>query len=167
MGVKEGFSIVNGGTVEVYFLDKKIGETKETIVRTNGAYTRNSCFLDTGPFVGLSYGYQFGTAGTLSTSLAYASLKGEFGSQDLVTKAITKTRGSTSGLSYGIKWSKDLRSGTTLAIGIKQNKYDFKDEDMGFSLSQDLKQNFDILYIQTTSFLLSFRPKGEILITRG
>lgn len=169
--LKEDYSILNGGTIEVemtrldegitfgydvyrglnLFLGYKIGETEGKSVRTTGTSASTVNYLDKGPFVGLSYGYNFGAMGTLSASVAYASFEGEIRSNNEITSVTRTTSGDTSGLSYGIKWSTGLQTGALFSIGFKQNLYKFVDKDLSLGNSNDLKQNFDIFYVQVSS----------------
>lgn len=169
--LKEDYSVVNGGTIEVettrldegitlgydvyrglnVFLGYRTGETEQKTVRTNGSTAITANYYDKGPFAGLSYGYSLGAAGTLSASVAYARFDGEIITQNQITDVIRSTGGTTSGLSYGIKWSRDLRTGATFSIGFKQNLYKFEDEDLGFGATNDLEQNFDIFYVQVSN----------------
>lgn len=169
--IKDDYSIVNGGTIEIdstridagitlgynvyrnlnLFAGYKIGETKQKYVRTNGTSAGVIVYHDAGPFAGASYGYSLGAAGSVSGSIAYALFNGQIRRHDLLTDVIQDTSGITSGLSYGVKWSRGLRNGTTFSIGYKLNAYDFADRDMGFGSNSDLRQNFDILYVQVSS----------------
>lgn len=172
--LKEDYTVINKGTIEVeitrrdegltigydvyrglnVLLGYKIGETEQQTVRTNGMTAKSGSYFDKGPFVGLSYGYNLGAVGTLSASVAYANLKGEISVLNQLTQVSQSTGGTTSGLSYGIKWSKDVRDGTTLSIGYKQNKYRFVDKDISLSggSPSDLTQDFGILYVQATNY---------------
>jgi hypothetical protein len=169
--IKEDYSVVNGGTIEVettrldqgitvgydvyqglnVFVGYKIGETELESVRTTGSTAITVNYKDEGPFAGLSYGYNFGAAGTVSGSVAYADFDGEIRSRNHITGITRTTGGTTSGLSYGIKWSKELRTGAVFAIGLKKNLYEFKDKDLAFTTSNDLEQDFDITYVQVSS----------------
>jgi len=173
--IKEDYSIVNGGTIEVettrldqgiaagyeiggglgVFLGYKIGETEQHAFRPAGADAVSLSYYDKGPFAGVSYGRSFGKAGSFSASLAYANMDGEISESDHVTGVTERTTGTTSGLSYGIKWTKEMREGRTLAIGFKRHDYRFKDKDMalsGGSGSSDLDQKFDTIYVQMSDF---------------
>lgn len=169
--LKEDYSVLNRGTIEVemtrldegitfgydvyrglnLFLGYKIGETEGKSVRTTGTSAGTVNFLDKGPFAGLSYGYNFGALGTFSASVAYASFNGKITNINEITNATQSTSGSTTGLSYGIKWSKGLQTGAQFSIGFKQNLYEFVDKDLTLGNSNDLKQDFDIFYVQVAS----------------
>jgi hypothetical protein len=170
--IKEDYTVINKGTIEVettrldqgitagydiggglgVFLGYKTGRTEQDTVRTIGTTAKLISFYDKGPFAGVSYGHSFGKAGSFSASLAYANMDGEIRVTDELTTVTQRTTGTTSGLSYGIKWTKEVREGRTLAIGFKQHDYRFKDKDMGLGGSQDLDQKFDIIYVQMSDF---------------
>jgi len=170
--IKEDYTVINKGTIEVestrldqgitagydiggglgVFLGYKTGKTEQDTVRTNGTTAILISYYDKGPFAGVSYGYSFGKAGSFSASLAYANMDGEIRRTNEITEVTQRTTGTTSGLSYGIKWTKEVREGRTLAIGFKRHDYDFKDKDMAVSRTGDISQKFDIIYVQMSDF---------------
>jgi len=171
--IKDDYTVINGGTIELntsrldagitvgydvwkgfnVFVVYKHGETEEKSVRTTGTTAAEITFTDKGPFAGIGYGYNFGRFGALSASVAYANFDSEIRRHNLIADLIEKTGGTTSGLSYGVKWSRDIRDGTTLAFGFRKNLYDFVDKDMAIgSYDNSLKQEFSILSAQVTNY---------------
>jgi hypothetical protein len=170
--LKEDYAIVNGGTIEVditrldygitagydlgggfgVFVGHRIGETEEEAVRVTGTTADVISFRDKGPFAGVSYSHSFGNVGSFSASLAYANFDGEIDVRDAQTSERERTTGKTSGLSWGIKWTKGKRDGTSVSVGFRHQDYDFKDKALGFGDDQSLKQTFDTFYVQISDF---------------
>jgi hypothetical protein len=170
--LKEDYAVINNGTIEVnitrldygitagyelgggvgVFAGYKTGETEQETVRTTGATAISLSYYDKGPFVGLSYGRNFGKPGSVALSVAYADFDGEIQRTNEITGVKQKTTGTTSGLSYGIKWTKEVREGRTLALGFKRHDYRFEDKDTALGVSNNLEQTFNIIYVQMSEY---------------
>jgi hypothetical protein len=113
--------------------DEEIDEDKEedeaaTVELTDESYSQK------GPFIGASYSWQFEKAGSLSVSLAYASLDAtnnfsantdeeeeeELAEFDDLTGQV---KGETKGFSYGLSWTMPLSSNLLFQTRFKINDY--------------------------------------------
>jgi len=121
-----GWSIMDGVSV---FTGYKYGETTTDGDGVNFKET----FEEDGPFVGASYSIPF-EAGNLTFSAAYASMDGDFKSnQEIeiltglvnITQNSLKYKGDTTGLSFGASWSGELTDNMIYTVSLKHQKYDF------------------------------------------
>jgi hypothetical protein len=109
--------------------DEEGGEEDEavTLELTDESYSQK------GPFIGASYSWQFEKAGSLSVSLAYASLDAtnnfsantdeeeeELAEFDDLTGQV---KGETKGFSYGLSWTMPLSSNLLFQTRFKINDY--------------------------------------------
>lgn len=110
-----------------------------------------------GPFLGASYAISYGETATLGLSIAYASMKGEFKSGSKDNKGPGETEGDTTGFSYGVSWSNAISEKFGFTLGVKINRYKFKDtaltgdsQDPVNGLSSD--ENFTIMYLKISNY---------------
>ncbi len=89
-------------------------------------------YTEKGPYVGLSYGWQIGDAGTLSASFAYAEMKGTF-TDNYVTTSYGDEHfnftGDSIGTSLGVTWSSPLGESSSYFFDLRQQKYSMKGRD--------------------------------------
>ena len=104
-------------------------------------------YREKGNFIGASYNFAFGARGHLGLSLAYA---------DLPTKVVATyfgtapgaefTSGTTTGTSYGFKWTGPLADRIDYNIGYKLSRYKFTDKaltaDSGGGIGLSTKQSY-------------------------
>lgn len=79
-----------------------------------------------GPFAGLSYSIGFSNDKVLALSLAYTNMSGELTADE--GASARKYVGDTTGFSYGISLSGPLVESMGYRIGIKTNRYEFKQD---------------------------------------
>ena len=107
--------------------EEKEDHEADTVELTNESYSQK------GPFIGASYSWQFEKAGSLSVSLAYASLNAtnnfsantdeeeeELAEFDDLTGQV---KGETNGFSYGLSWTMPLSSNLLFQTRFKINDY--------------------------------------------
>jgi hypothetical protein len=104
-------------------------EAPDTVELTDESY------LQKGPFIGASYSWQFEKAGSLSVSVAYASLDttnnfsantDEEEEEEELTEfddLTGKVKGDTKGFSYGLSWTMPLSSNLLFQTRFKINDY--------------------------------------------
>jgi hypothetical protein len=132
------------------FVGRKTGKTTALFVPT-GISTESLEFeyREKGSFVGASYGVDFGSSGQLSFSLAYADLPTTLSRKTIRSGSMESTKGTTSGASYGIRWSGTYTEGVDYVIGYKQNNYEFDDEQKGIDNNKDMttQQNYKTFFV--------------------
>jgi len=128
------------------------GEQQDTFEVSNENYSQK------GPFIGASYSWQFEKAGSLSVSLAYASLdatnnfsansdeeeeEGELTEFDDLTGRV---KGDTKGFSYGLSWTMPLSSNLLFQTRFKINDYQQDIIVYGESFD-DIDETFTTLHV--------------------
>jgi hypothetical protein len=100
----------------------------------------NEELTESGPFIGINYDYPMRT-GNISGSIAFARLEGE----DKLTddRGSNSDFGSTSGFSFGAKWSADFQKTLSYFVSVKRNQFRFGSDGSGFKLDE----NFTIFSI--------------------
>jgi len=98
-----------------------------------------------GLFVGINYDYPMRT-GNISGSIAFASLEGEDKLAD--KRGSNSDFGSTSGFSFGTKWSADFQKTLSYFISVKRNQFTFKSDTINFKSDE----NFTIFSIGVTKY---------------
>jgi hypothetical protein len=138
------------------FVGRKSGRTNvESDVLGTASSTKAAGYRYTekGYFVGASYSFDFGARGQLGLSLAYAELPTEVVATYYAIPAVGTefTSGTTSGTSYGVKWTGPLAPQLDYSIGYKLSKYEFTDKaltaDSGGGFGLSTKQDYKTLYI--------------------
>jgi hypothetical protein len=114
------------------FIGHKSGVTKIQFLPTVGSGEGYSFeYDDGGPFIGVSYSFDFGASGLLGVSVAYADMPTTFTLTELSgVGGVESTSGSTTGTSFGIKWTGPFTDQVDYSIGYKLSKYEFKDETL-------------------------------------
>ena len=104
-----------------------------------------------GFFGGASYTFDFGARGQLGLSLAYAHLPATLGTSFYSTTRTESVQdGTTSGLSYGLRWAGLLVPGLDYNVGYKLHSYRFKDETpdpLDPNLDSSTDQTYRIFYV--------------------
>ena len=125
------------GKTEMTFIPRDIDEEENEDPEQNtiDAESTNESYSQKGPFIGVSYSWQFEKAGSLSVSLAYASLDAtnnfsantdEEEEEDELTEFDDLTgqvKGDTNGFSYGVSWTMPLSSNLLFQARFKINDY--------------------------------------------
>jgi len=125
------------GKTEMTFIPRDIDEETdqedEDEEHSTVALSHES-YLQKGPFIGVSYSWQFEKAGSLSLSLAYASLDAtnnfaantdEEEEEELTEfdDLTGQVKGDTKGFSYGLSWTMPLSSNLLFQTRFKINDY--------------------------------------------
>ncbi|HLQ27006.1 MAG TPA: hypothetical protein VK138_14160 [Acidiferrobacterales bacterium] len=110
-----------------------------TLIVTDVEYT------ETGPFAGVGYSKTFGDKGTLGLSIGYAQLDGELQVAVHPGTKVTRFKGDTTGLSYGLTWSGPLTGSLGYRVGVKATKYQTKDLD-------DLTERYTSFFLGITNY---------------
>jgi hypothetical protein len=127
------------GKTEMTFVprdfDEEVDEEEEENEVPDTVELTDESYLQKGPFIGASYSWQFEKAGSLSVSLAYASLHAtnnfsantdEEEEEEELTEFDDLTgriKGDTKGFSYGLSWSMPLSSNLIFQTRFKINDY--------------------------------------------
>ncbi len=100
---------------------------------------------ESGPFIGINYDYPMRT-GNISGSIAFARLDGK----DKLTDSLGSNSdfGSTSGFSFGAKWSADFQKTMSYFVSVKRNQFTFKSDATNFKSDE----NFTIFSIGVTKY---------------
>lgn len=133
------------------------GKTDAHYTANNGAFGTSS----DGFYLGANRSHYFEGRGSLSGSLAIASLNGEVSlSEPFVdTSAFVvgptppeNIKGSAVGLSLGISWSGQVSEDTIYNIDLKINQFDFEDDVVFGGLDLSYEENFTTISIGLTHF---------------
>lgn len=128
------------GKTEMTFVPRDIDEEiveddEDEGKKINAVQMIKESYSHKGPFIGASYSWQFEKAGSLSLSLAYASLDAtnnfsantdEEEEADEVTEfddLSGQAKGDTKGFSYGLSWTMPLSSNLLFQTRFKINDY--------------------------------------------
>jgi hypothetical protein len=131
------------------------GDEEDEFIISNESYAQK------GPFIGVSYGWQFAKAGRLAISIAYADLNAtnnftantddeedlsEIDEELEFDDLSGEVRGDTSGFSYALSWTMPLSSQLLFQTRLKVNDYqqDIRFEDMVF---KDIDETFTTLQV--------------------
>ena len=141
------------GITQMSFIPRDIDEKNEDD-RQEAVKINNENYSQKGPFIGASYSWQFEKAGSLSVSLAYASLNAtnnfaantdeEEEADELIEfdDLTGQIKGDVKGFSYGLSWTMPLSSNLLFQTRFKINDYQqdivvngerFKDIDETFT----------------------------------
>ena len=133
-------------------IDEEEGEEQDTLEMTDESYSQK------GPFIGASYSWQFEKAGSLSLSVAYASLGAtnifsantdEEEEADELTEFDDLTgqiKGDTKGFSYGLSWTMPLSSNLLFQTRFKINDYQ-QDIVVDGKRFKDIDETFTTLHV--------------------
>jgi predicted porin len=125
------------------------GEEQNTLEITKESYSQK------GPFIGASYSWQFEKAGSLSVSVAYASLdannnfSANTDEEDELTEfddLTGKVKGDTKGFSYGLSWTMPLSSNLLFQTRFKINDYQ-QDIVVDGERFEDIDETFTTLHV--------------------
>ncbi len=100
-------------------------------------------YTEKGPFIGLSYAWQFSNTGTLSISAAYADMNGKyvdnaddpnntFPSATMPTESAFQEfhyEGDTTGTSLGLTWTAPLGDNSAYFVDLRRQSYSMEGED--------------------------------------
>jgi hypothetical protein len=123
------------GKTEMTFIPRDFGEEDDESEEQDNSEPTSESYQQKGPFIGASYSWQFEKAGSLSLSLAYASLDAtnnfsantdEEEEEDELTEFDDLTgqvKGDTKGFSYGLSWTMPLSSNLLFQTRFKINDY--------------------------------------------
>jgi hypothetical protein len=150
------------GKTEMTFVPRDIDEEideedneeggQDTLELTNESYSQK------GPFVGASYSWRFEKAGSLSLSVAYASLDAtnnfsantdEEEEEEELTEFDDLTgqvKGDTKGFSYGLSWTMPLSSNLLFQTRFKINDYK-QDIVVDGERFEDIDETFTTLHV--------------------
>ena len=92
-----------------------------------GGSTYRQTYQEAGGFLGASYGWVIGEAGTISVSGAYAFMKGTY--KDNFINGDFKYQGDSQGLSLGVTWSATLSERVGYFVDLRRQAYDFDGSD--------------------------------------
>jgi hypothetical protein len=132
--------------------DEDESETPDTVALTHESYTQK------GPFIGASYSWQFEKAGSLSVSVAYASLDAtnnfaantdEEEEEEELTEfddLTGRVKGDTKGFSYGLSWTMPLSSNLLFQTRFKINDYQ-QDIVVDGERFEDIDETFTTLHV--------------------
>ena len=83
-------------------------------------------YEEDGLFVGASYAYRFGEVGTISTSLAYADLDGEYSDNFPAseTDGAFDYKGSATGLSFSVGWAGNITNKLSYYVDLRTQEYE-------------------------------------------
>ena len=141
------------------FVGWRTGETDAYYTGENNNFGTKS----DGFYIGTSKSHHFKDKGSLSGSIAIASLDGEVS----LTEPFVDTsafipgvgppppdtiKGSAIGFSLGIGWSGQVSDNTTYNIDYKLNQFDFEDDVVFGGLDLSYEENFSTFYIGLTHF---------------
>jgi len=127
-------------------------EAPDTVELTDESY------LQKGPFIGASYSWKFEKAGSLSVSVAYASLDAtnnfsantdEEEEEEELTEfddLTGKVKGDTKGFSYGLSWTMPLSSNLLFQTRFKINDYQ-QDIVVDGERFEDIDETFTTLHV--------------------
>ena len=93
----------------------------------DGGSTYRQTYQEAGGFLGASYGWVIGEAGTISVSGAYAFMKGTY--KDNFYDGNFKYQGDSQGLSLGVTWSATLSERVGYFVDLRRQAYDFDGSD--------------------------------------
>ena len=131
---------------------------------TNAHYSlSNSSFGNTsnGYYVGLNGSQYFEEKGSLSLSLAIASLNGNVAlSEPFVDTSVflvgaappSEINGSAVGYSLGLSWTGKYSADTNYSVGIKLQRYEFEDDVVFGGLDLSYDENFNTISVGLTHF---------------
>ena len=132
--------------------DEEEGEEQDALKMTDESYSQK------GSFVGASYSWQFEKAGSLSLSVAYASLSAtnifsantdeEEDDEDLTEfdDLTGRIKGDTKGISYGLSWTMPLSSNLLFQTRFKVNDYQ-QDIVVDGERFEDIDETFTTLHV--------------------
>lgn len=139
-----GYNAWRGLNVFVGYLDGETELTPDPITTPDGATnfaqnqwekdgsTYRQTYQETGGFVGVSYGWVIGEAGTISVSGAYAFMEGTY--KDNYYAGKFRYEGDSQGLSLSVTWSAALTDHVGYFVDLRRQAYDFDgDDDTGNS----------------------------------
>jgi hypothetical protein len=149
------------GRTEMSFVprdfDEEINEDEDT--QQNTLEITKESYSQKGPFIGASYSWQFEKAGSLSVSVAYASLDAtnnfsantdeEEEEEEELTEFDDLTgqvKGDTKGFSYGLSWTMPLSSNLLFQTRFKINDYQ-QDIVLDGERFEDIDETFTTLHV--------------------
>ena len=142
-------------------IDEEIDEEEDEDEEQEGQDTVeliNESYSQKGPFIGASYSWRFEKAGSLSVSLAYASLTAtnnfsantdeeEEEEEEAEFDDLTgQVKGDTKGFSYGLSWTMPLSSNLLFQTRFKINDYQ-QDIVVDGERFEDIDETFTTLHI--------------------
>ena len=149
-----GYSILQWLSV---FTGYRTGETKAFYSANNDSFGNTS----DGFYLGVNGNHYFEDKGSLSLSLAIASLQGEVAlSEPFVDTSVflvgnpppAEINGSAIGYSFGLSWTGKYSADTNYNIGIKLQRYEFEDDVVFGGLDLSYDENFNTISIGLTHF---------------
>ena len=156
---REDLNITFGYSLDQFtvFGGFRSGETDANYTANNSAFGTTS----EGYYIGASKSYFFEDRGSLSGSIAIATLDGEVSlSEPFVdTSAFvvgapppSNIKGSAVGLSVSLGWSGQISPDTLYNIDLKINQFDFEDDIVFGGLDLSYEENFSTISIGLTHF---------------
>lgn len=149
-----GYSIMDWLSI---FTGFRTGETEANYSANNSSFGNTS----EGYYIGLNGSHYFEKKGSLSLSLAIASLDGSVAlSEPFVDTSVflvgnpppSEINGSAVGYSLGLSWSGKYSEDTNYSIGIKLQRYEFEDDIVFGGLDLSYDENFNTISIGLTHF---------------
>lgn len=129
-----GYRVLDSVSLYAGWLSGEIGAYLAGERQTGGPgtyafYTQEISYTEKGPFAGIAFSHGFGDKGSVSFSVAYASLNGEISQTRFTGGAApnilySNDSSDVKGLSYSLIWTGPLNGSMNYRLGVKSTRYE-------------------------------------------